>query len=228
MSRNQNTVIIAIIGLFAVAAVVVAIILSGGSAPSTEAQIDYAQIPQSRTGDGAFVLGFDTAPITVVEFADFTCPHCQEYTDTINTFIRDYVATGKAKFEYRMYAGTGSQYREYAAHIAECADDLSPGGFWPAHDIIFEYGRAGRYEEVGRVIADQLKISYSNLLQCASSANQYDTDVNVGSAAGVQGTPAIMIRMGDGNLSWITIGNQVFNRGGVSLEVLASVVQSAQ
>ena len=66
------------------------------------AQEDYfalfADIPQSRTEDGAFVLGDPDAPVTIVEFADFMCPHCQAYQTTVNRFIEQYVATGQAKF----------------------------------------------------------------------------------------------------------------------------------
>src|SRR4051794_33993937 len=42
----------------------------------------YSDIPQSRTEDGAFVLGDPDAPITIIEFLDWGCPHCQAYKPT--------------------------------------------------------------------------------------------------------------------------------------------------
>jgi protein-disulfide isomerase len=38
----------------------------------------FARLPQTRTADGGFVVGAADAPITIVEFADYACPHCQE------------------------------------------------------------------------------------------------------------------------------------------------------
>src|SRR6188474_1184283 len=54
----------------------------------------YADIPFSRTEDGAPVLGNPDAPITIIEFADFACPFCQRYEPTMQEFIQEYVATG--------------------------------------------------------------------------------------------------------------------------------------
>gem|GEM_PF-6126817 len=39
----------------------------------------FASLPQSRTEDGGFVVGKPEAPITIVEFVDYACPHCQTY-----------------------------------------------------------------------------------------------------------------------------------------------------
>lgn len=226
--RNQNTLIVAVVAVVAVLAVVGVIILSSNTTPSVSSEVAFSQIPQERTEDGAFVIGNPAAPITIVEFADFTCPHCQDYEETIDQFVQNYVVTGLARLEYRMIGGTSSPYREHLAQLAECAGDLQPGSFWDTHNVIFEYARAGRYEEVGRVIADRIDISYSDLLQCTSTARQYITDTNVAASVGVQGTPAVMIRVGDGELSWMNIGGQVLNRGGIPYEILQSVMQSYQ
>ncbi|MCB9451922.1 MAG: thioredoxin domain-containing protein [Anaerolineaceae bacterium] len=225
-TNNQTTLIVAVVAAVAVVAVIGVILLGGGAGPAGAAAFDYSQIPQTRTEDGAFVLGNPAAPITVVEFADFTCPHCQDYESTMEDFIRQFVVPGLARFEYRMVGGTSSPYREYMSAIAECSDDLKPGSFWDSHDLIFEYARAGRYEEVVGAIAEQTGVTKAALIECSSTAKQFMTDVNVGAAAGVQGTPAVMIRLNGGDLSWINIGGQVLNRGGVPLEILATVVQS--
>jgi protein-disulfide isomerase len=48
------------------------------------------------------VLGADDAPVTVIEYASFTCPHCANFHDTVfDDLKRDYIDTGKVRFVYR-------------------------------------------------------------------------------------------------------------------------------
>lgn len=225
MKQRQLQIIIAIV-VVAVVGVGVVIALSG---QTNVAKVNYAEIPQSRAADGAFVLGNPDAPVTIVEFADFGCPHCQDYyTSTITPFVQQYVQTGMAKLEYRIFPTAGGQLSVFTGQIAECAEELKPGSFWDVYALMFEYAMTGRYtQEIGRRVADQLGIDYSQLLDCTSSADQVTIDVNVGRSAGVQGTPAVMIRYGDGPLNWIQYNGVTYDRGGVSLEVLAGVVTQA-
>src|SRR5690349_20906460 len=98
-NQNRNrTIIGAVIGL-AVLAAVIFIVISLTNSSNQVAVGQYANLPQSRLADGGFVVGNPNAPITIIEFADYACPHCQEYLPTMNKFTEDYVKTGKAKFE---------------------------------------------------------------------------------------------------------------------------------
>lgn len=48
------------------------------------------------------VVGSQDAPVTVYEYASFTCPHCARFhTESADAFIRDYVETGKARLVIR-------------------------------------------------------------------------------------------------------------------------------
>jgi protein-disulfide isomerase len=225
-SQQRNLSFIIAIGIIAILAAGAIIWISSNSATSTGR--DYSSIPQSRTEDGGFVLGNPEAPITIVEFADFTCPHCQEYAETMHRFIDEFVATGKARFEFRMFPIVHPQYADFTAELAECADDLNPGSFWDAHDLIFQLAGAGRYDAMGRLVAERFGLDYSALLECTGNARQHVTDMNLGQQAGVQGTPAVLVRYGDQPLSWINLDGQVYNRGGVSYNVLSEAVQRAQ
>jgi len=88
--KQQNNVVIGII----IAAVVVAALLIGinfaGLRPAS-VTIDYANIPVTRTEDGAFVLGNPEAAFTLVVFEDYNCGHCQSYEPTIKQFIKEYI-----------------------------------------------------------------------------------------------------------------------------------------
>ena len=98
----------------------------------------YADIAKSRTADGAFVLGDPQARVTLIEFSDFLCTSCQNYESVIKRFIQDYVMTGQARYEYRIYPVIDPQLSVYSASLVECADTLRPGQFWQARDLMFE------------------------------------------------------------------------------------------
>lgn len=47
-------------------------------------------------------LGSDDAPVTLMEYASFTCPHCATFHNNVLGKIKaEYVDTGKVKFVYR-------------------------------------------------------------------------------------------------------------------------------
>jgi protein-disulfide isomerase len=230
---KKNRTFVMIVAVAVVAVIVVAGVLLAASSPtsSVSALARYAEIPQSRLPDGGFVLGYPDAPVTVVEFADFACPHCQNYSVEMKRFIDEYVATGQAKLEYRMFiSGADPTYGPYTAQLAECAAELREGGFWPAHDVLFDIGRAQvRYnEQTARTLAERLDLNYSELLNCADGARQSEVDVRLGQSLGVQSTPTLMVRTGNSEPRFITLGGQTFNRGGAPYQVLQAVVENAQ
>jgi protein-disulfide isomerase len=56
-----------------------------------------AGIPQRFT-----VLGRPAAKVTLIEYADLSCPVCRQYTEQIlPTLVDEYVRTGKVKLEFR-------------------------------------------------------------------------------------------------------------------------------
>lgn len=230
LTQNRPLLIVAAVAVVAVVAVIVWQLV--GVAPSTDSPFArYAEIPQNRLADGGFVLGSPDAPITVIEFADFACPHCQEYSVVIHQMVDEFVATGKAKLEYRMFISAADPtYGPYTAKLAECASEQVEGGFFAAHNVLFEIGRArGRFnEQTARTIADRLGLDYSRLLNCAQNASQYEFDQRMGINLGVQSTPTIMVRYGSGDPEFISVGSQTYNRGPVPYNILQAVIQSAQ
>lgn len=226
MNNRGIAILAAIIVIAAVAVVGVVLISNNSSAGPT---IDYSQIPQSRAEDGAFVLGDPNAPVTLIEFADFYCPHCVEYEPTISQFIKDYVATGQAKFEYRMFPTAGGDMTRFAGQIAECAEDQKPGSFWEAYAMLYDMTRNGQYnQELGQRIANALELSYAELLNCSTTAQQVATDVAFGRAQGVQGTPAVRVRYGDNPAQMIVINGAPIEGGGASLEQLRAMMAQVQ
>lgn len=222
--QTQNLTIFVVIGLIAFVVAAAFIVLSNSNAGSESADVDYSDIPQERLADGGFVLGNPNAPITLVEFADFFCPHCQTYKPTVNQFIEEFVATGQARFEYRMLpTSAGGANSNFAARLAECANEMTDNGFWVAHDVLFDLASSGVRDEIGRELASRLDLSFAELMECQQDATQYETDAALATRVGVSGTPAVRVRYGDSTPQTI----QGYERGGAPIEALRGLVISA-
>ncbi|MGB1289119.1 MAG: DsbA family protein, partial [Aggregatilineales bacterium] len=182
----------------------------------------YAGIPQTRTEDGAYVLGFEDAPITIVAFEDFLCPHCQRYQAVLQPFIEQYVVTGQAKFEFRMLAT--QQISNVVMGLAQCAETARPGTFWDAHDLLFELAsEVEQFDETTVVrFADDLSVATSDLAPCATTTTQHQVDQQLAAEMGVGGTPTVMVRYADGELVYLP------DTRTPSLEELAAIVEAAQ
>lgn len=66
--------------------------------------VDVAKLMAPAGGVADHVLGSDTAPVTVIEYASPTCPHCATFSnDVLPSFIEAYVDTGKVKLITRPF-----------------------------------------------------------------------------------------------------------------------------
>ena len=144
-------------------------------------------------------LGNPNAKVTVIEFADFRCPFCEQWFQTVEpNLIKDYVNTGKVKFYFRNYAFLGPA-STLAANAGECANEQ--GKFWQFHDYMYSHQPSESDTSMYTVanlsqIAGNLGMNQSQFQSCLSS-NKYNNnvtkDLNDGSAAGVNGTPTTFI-----------------------------------
>ena len=207
-SKNSNSQFITLaIVAAAVVVAIVAIVLSSSNTSLGGVSIDYSTIEQDRMPDGGYVLGNPDAPITIVAFEDFLCPHCQSYQPTIKQFIADYVATGKARFEFRMLAAVNPTYSNVAASLAQCADIIEPGSFWTAHDLLFQIAASEAFSDrSARTFSERMNMSYASLLDCQNDVSQANVDRDLATASNVTGTPTVMIRLENGPLQPSPVG----------------------
>jgi protein-disulfide isomerase len=223
-SQQRNRMIIGIIIAVAVVAVLAVILLPnllGGNAT------DYSSLNQTRLADGGFVIGNPEANVTIIEFADYSCPACQSYLPTMDQYFNEYVKTGKAKFEYRIFPTHGGETTRFMGQLVECFEEQKPGSFWVAKDLLFQSSMRGSYDETtARTVASQLGVDYSRALNCSNNAKQVDTDVEFGRSLGVQSTPAVMVRYGDETPQFISYNGQQYSRGGVPYEAIQAAVAS--
>ena len=66
-------------------------------------EIDQADLAKAGP-DGDVVLGSEKAPVTVIEYASMTCPHCAHFsTATFPELQKRYIDTGKVRFIFREF-----------------------------------------------------------------------------------------------------------------------------
>jgi protein-disulfide isomerase len=79
-------------------------------------------------------LGKPDAPVTVIEYASMTCPHCARFhTETLGSFKEKYVDTGKVRLIFREFPFDGLALR--ASMLARCA---GPERYFPMLDVLFQ------------------------------------------------------------------------------------------
>lgn len=74
-------------------------------------------------------LGPANAPITIVEFADFECPHCAHAMGVVETAVESKY-TGKLRLVFKNFPLQGHQWARAAAIAAQCVYLQNPGTFW--------------------------------------------------------------------------------------------------
>ncbi len=185
----------------AAALVVVAVFLrDDSSAPPATATpvVDLSGIPQAGR-----VLGPPDAQVTLIEYADAQCPGCRFYTEEIfPTVVDEYVRPGRINTEFRGFPFIGpdsvTAYRFLlAAGLQNKLWDLqealyrNQGGEndgWVTDDLIRELGSGIGGLDVDELFADADRADITQEAEGAAAEAQ---------SAGIQGTPTLLVEIGD-------------------------------
>src|SRR5262245_46064913 len=94
-----------------------------------------AQALLNETGPlGDMALGDEKAPVTIIEYASMTCPHCAAFHATTYPELKKrYIHTGKVRFIFREFPL--DQLALAAFLIARCA---GPDKYFPMIDTLFQ------------------------------------------------------------------------------------------
>ena len=156
------------------------------------------------TGFRGYVIGSDSAPVEITEYADFECPACGEFAMVQWPDIRDrLIETGRLRWRYRDFPLVQHTNARVAAHAAACANDQ--GKYWEMQDALFtsqrEWGfkqknAAPRFRELAKDLALNLN-EYDQCMQSAMYAGRIQASLDEGAKLGVGSTPTFLI---DGRL----------------------------
>ena len=139
MARQLSVkVFYAVLAVIAVAGTV-GILMATRSDGGPAAQTLAAPFSLDSTAFPGYVLGSDSAPVEIVEYADFACSHCATFTILQGPDIkRRLVETGLARLRFRGFALY--QASLLPLNAAACAGEQ--GRFWEMHDQLMFNQRA--------------------------------------------------------------------------------------
>jgi len=138
-------------------------------------------------------LGDADAPVVIVEFSDFQCPHCADFHTNTFPALRSLYGERVRWYFVNRYFTQPHPHAKAAAIAAECAN--RQGKFWEYADGVFR-----RQEELGPDVLDQiagqLGLDRAAFDQCRADpavAAEVASDQAEGERLGVDGTPTFFV-----------------------------------
>lgn len=148
-------------------------------------------------------IGAEDAPITVVAFEDFKCPHCATFEETVFPKLeRDFIRDGKVKFYFVNFTIPLGQGSITAALASECVFEQNPEAVWEYNTFVFRSQQPGTQEWATPSFLTELADTYlpdidtGALRSCIDDERYLERVQNeraMGAAAGVQGTPTVFV-----------------------------------
>ena len=144
------------------------------------------------------VLGRADAPVTVVEYASFTCSHCAEwYTDVLPTFKTRFIDTGQVKLVFRNLPTAPAQVAMTAAAIGRCA---APERFFDVAGVLMsdqaaavEAGDGRAWFQSAIAASGRTEAQIQTCFADPATQARLTAEAEGARAAGVQGTPTFFV-----------------------------------
>jgi protein-disulfide isomerase len=136
--------------------------------------------------------GSPDAPVVLVEYGDFECPHCGAAYAVVKKLEKDLPDTLAVVFRHFPLVNV-HPHAELAAEAAEAAG--AQGRFWRMHDVLFEHQDAlAPADLVKYAIALHLDLKrFTSDLSGHVFLSKVRDDMKGGLQTGVQGTPTFFI-----------------------------------
>lgn len=159
-----------------------------------------------------------TAPVTIVEFGDFQCPHCKEAQPTLDKLVNE----GKnVRIVFQNFPLPIHDWAMKAASYADCVGRASRDAFWQFVSSV--YGAqsditVSNADEKLTGLADSAGVKGSEMAACSAkpeTATRVQHSIDLGTSLDVNSTPTIFIN------------GRKLTAGGIPYEVLLKLVDFA-
>ncbi len=176
-------------------------------APKGQAGLDPAQ-------GARLALGPEGAPVVVVDFSNYLCPHCQNHALNVLPRIRaDYVEKGLVRYIFRHFPFPGQENVFRASEAAACAGRL--GRYLEYHEALFRGASAwgslsgAALDRYLVDLAGQVGLPEAPFSQCLASGEERKgvlADQRLATELGLEATPTFFIagKKHVGFMSWET------------------------
>jgi len=168
-----------------------------------KAPVEILKISPADAAQPDYALGDSAAPITIVEFSDYQCPHCQLASHWVTELMDRY--QGKIKFIFKNYpldqncnpliTQPGHQFACRSAAMARCAGAQRVELFWAMNEAIFSLGDNFSEESLTN-LPPELGIDLQRFNECLDSEdvrNKVKSDIAEGNQLKLRGTPTFFI-----------------------------------
>ena len=146
-------------------------------------------------------LGYAGAPVMMVLFEDFSCPHCKRFNQNVMAqLIRDYVLPGNLYIIFVNYPVIDKD-SFFAAWAGECAFKQDNVAFWRLKRYIFDIqGATDKWaspESIAAIAQDYVpELDAAELARCVLEGDFEDevfTDLAFGQSLELEGTPSMLV-----------------------------------
>ena len=167
--------------------------------PAVSIPADVAVEVADTAGFRGYLLGSDSAPLEITEYADYQCPACGLFETVQFPDVRTrLIQAGRLRWRFRDFPLNQHQHARVAAHSAACAAEQ--GRFWEQHGAIFqgqaEWTPKRDAAEIFRGYARQNGLdltAYDACMQAAKFAGRIQASLEEGIKVGVSSTPSFVI-----------------------------------
>ena len=152
-------------------------------------------------GDSDHRDGPDDAPVTLVEYGDYECPHCGRAWPIVREAQRR--MGSRLRYVYRHFPL--SEIHPHAQHAAEAAEEAgAQKRFWEMHDVLFRNQNALEDTDLLRHAGDLgLDVRrFAHALEAGVHTEKVRRDFLAGVRSGVNGTPTFFINGLRYDASW--------------------------
>jgi len=150
--------------------------------------------------EGEFTArGSPAAPVTVVVFSDFQCPFCKKMRELLAS--EPLLSSGdKVRLVFRHMPMSQHDWAQKASEAAACAQFQSSRAFWGLHDGLFDNQARITKDNIDNVVEELSsgvhELNVPEFKECLSRQMSLGTvirDRQLGTSAGVRGTPTLFI-----------------------------------
>jgi len=194
MNQRTMTIATAVVVVLILAAAVI-IPRLGGGASAQAVEIDYSGQP---------FIGSEDAPVKMMVFFDFLCPHCASFAENVTSVLRrEYVADGRLAIYFANFPVIAPQgMSRTLAMVGECVNRQGRDAFGQLEPVLLRAqntltSAARAIDLAAEYVVGLDRGLLESCVQGAETASLVDADVRMAQRLGVRGTPTVFV---DGQL----------------------------